>query len=100
MAHALLKAVCAHRERPDPVGHRARFRRHEVRQAQVRASLGLAVLLAQVVPRHEPRAPLFVGVDLDVVAVHLCRGVKRGDAIRHEPTLLDDAPEHGLSLGQ
>src|SRR5436305_723131 len=80
-AHALLIAVRAYRERPGPIRHATRLGGDEVGEAQVRPSLRLAVLLAQVVPRDQPLAPLLVSIDLDIVGIDLRGRIERHDAV-------------------
>ena len=58
------------------------------------------VLLAQVVPGREPRAVGLIGVELDVVGLHLRRRVEARDAVRLDPTFIHDAAEHGTRFGE
>ena len=70
----------------------------EVGQRLARRPVAALGLLPQLVQRREDGAARLVGVDLDVVAVHLVGREQPEDAVGPQPLLLDDAVEHRLGV--
>ena len=91
LGDARLDATGADRERAEPVANAARLRRDEVRKTEVGTPLRLVVLLAQVVPRHQRRVALLVGIDLNVVGVDLRRRIEAEDTVCLDEILANDA---------
>src|SRR4051812_4363709 len=74
------------------------LRRDEVGQGLARRAVPALGLLPELVQGRPHRPPRLVGVDLDVVAVHLVGREQAQHAVRPQPLLRDDPVEHGLRV--
>ncbi len=74
------------------------FGRDEVGQALVGAARRFLVLLAQVVQGGQHFAARFVGVDFDVVVVHLVGGEQAEHGFGLQPFFVDDLLQHVLRV--